>query len=463
MRGRFSRRDLVARYGPAALLTWPLVQPLRARAQATVKRRFVTFFESSGVHQRIFWPKGNPGTAGSGSYTVDGTTLEPLKPHLADLIIPKGLSMDRGSGDGHDAGTVAALTGNHLKTTGRTPPYAHGESIDRVIAKRISADRRVRYLNLAVRVRCRRISKWVSYDEKGYPVEPTQDPYAVYQQVLLPVCGQGSTSTDSGAAKLERLRLRRQSVLDTVIKEVAALKKAYGMSAEELQKLEQMEESIRGIEKQLDQLRMAAGPTANSAAVCDRAGKTFGGTPVRDSGPNYPKILKLQLDLIVLALELDVTRVATIMLSEGGSCGDPMSWLSWSGGAIDAGHHDVTHGTQRGVQNYQPKLVVIDRWLFEQFAYLIGKLKGTSEGSSTLLDNSLVWYATDVADGTPHSKAPLPNIVAGRAGGSLKTGRYLTFPEVNHQRLLLSFLHALGLTDVQEFGRPGSTSGGPVL
>jgi hypothetical protein len=231
-----------------------------------------------------------------------------------------------------------------------------------------------------------------------------------------------------------------------------------------------MEESVRSVERRLPPEAApgmpAPPPTGGGCAAVKAAMESA--TKVADSDANFPRLLKLDMDLMALALELDITRVITISLSLGGSGGAPMRWLQWQDSAgklapIDDGHHNVSHGEQRGVANYLPKLKAIDRWNFEQFAYLVGKLKAIGEGGSTALDNSILWYASDNGEGHSHTATTMPFIIAGRAGGALRSGRYLTFAgQPNHQRLLTDFSNKLGV-ETAGFGRPGAASGGSLL
>ncbi len=469
---KLSRRDVVARLGAGALLAWPILSATRPAAGATIKKRFVTFFSSSGVRQDLFWPKGTPGAFDAGLYSLDGTSLQPLEPYLSEIIIPKGIKIDRGPGDSHDAGTVAALTGDHPRSlTFRSKPVARGESVDHFLAKALCKETPEKLLVLGVRLRVLRMSKYTSYDERGYEVEPLQSPYTLYDRVFKRFarsCGSPGSGTGGQGQVWELLRLQKRSILDTVRVQTAEMMRLYGLDANERQKLERMEEAIRSVE-----LRLTADPETTPAAPgvsgCATVKQTMeAGTRVSDDDASFPKLLKLHLDLVALAFELDITRVITISLSLGGSGGAPMRWLQWrdSAGrsaAIDASHHNVTHGLERNVANYREKLQVIDRWNFEQFAYLVGKLKAIEEGGSTALDNGILWYATDVGDGKSHSSTLMPFIVAGRAGGSLKSGRYMAFTDQpRHQRLLTDFCHRLGV-DIPEFGQPGAGGGGSLL
>ncbi len=454
-----NRRDLLFRYGPAAFLGWPVLGGRRAEAGSAPPRRLVTVYSSSGVRTDIFWPKGSFGNAGA--YSVAGTSLAPLADSIGDLIIPRGISIDSGVGDGHDAGSVAVLTGNHMTSEKpKTPPYARGPSLDQFLAKKLQPPTPEPFLNLGVRLRINRISKWISYDERGAANEPHQNPYTTYDRIFRNVA---ANCTRSGKAapvdpKLARVRFERKSVLDTVRTETAAFKRGQGLDGEERQKLERMEEAIRSVEKRLEVRAGHGGAGCVSVKTAMEDGER-----VEDNDTKFPELLRLQMDLVALALELDVTRIVTLALSLGGSGGAPMTWLACNGAPIEASHHSVTHGKQRGVLDHLPKLQVIDRWNMEQFAYLVGRLKSIADGGQKLLDNSIVWYATDVGNGGTHSRTDLPYLVAGRAGGAFKTGRYVQFDDVPHQRLLLSFCHAMGAKDVEVFGRPESCVAGPLL
>lgn len=458
-----SRRDLLLRFGPAALLVMPILQatrPTRAGG-ATSPRRFITFFSSSGVHQNFFWPNGSPGSAASGSYDLAGTSLEGLTPYLDDIIIPKGIRINRGGADSHNEGSTSILTGRDQNA--ETSPYAGGQSLDHYFAEQISADQPFRSLLFGTRLQCTRPSMYISFDENGIENEYQQNPFDIYDSLFAPLVGDCKGGGPS--PELLLARDRRKSVLDVVGDRTLAMKNHCSLGASEKQKLERMEDSIRSIEQTLDSI----GEPVTSANCEDVRMVMEEGAPVDNTDTNYPIILKLHLDLMVLALELDFTRVATISLSLGGSCGAPMTWLNWDDGngnlaPITSGHHTTTHGSQSNVDNHIPKLRVIDRWNFDQFAYLVGKLQEVEESDGTLLDNSIAWYATDVADGSVHSTTDMPFIVAGRAGGTLETGRYVQFDgQPNHQQLLLSFIHKMGLPDVTSWGKPGASDGGPLL
>ena len=456
----FSRRSLIKGFGAAGVLAYPL---LRARrAQAAPIKRFITFFSSSGVRQDTYWPKGTFGTFASGSYNVDGQTLDALKPHLADLTITKGIQIYNNGGDDHDSGTVTLLTGQGVRDAKQTP-YAMGESLDQYLA-RVGTPTPEPSLLLASRLQRDKPSHFLAYDQDGNYKAYNSDPYSVYTRLFQGVLGNCAPASPAAmVATQDLLSVRRQSVLDSVLAESGALKKAFGMGSVELSKLERLETAIRSVERRLTPSSSTTGTA--SVSSCQAAKATFAtGTQVANTDPNFPALTKMNLDLIALAVELDVTRIATFMLTQGGLSGPPMTWLTYNGSPLNEAHHPISHGEQRGVSDYLTKLIAVDRWNFSQFGYLLDKLKAIDEGGTSALDNSIAWFASDCADGKLHSHTDMPFIIAGRAGGEFKTGRYENVPGTPfHQRLLLTFANLMGQKSLTTWGLAANSAGGPIL
>ncbi|MCA9063394.1 MAG: hypothetical protein KDA96_10055, partial [Planctomycetaceae bacterium] len=75
------------------------------------------------------------------------------------------------------------------------------------------------------------------------------------------------------------------------------------------------------------------------------------------------------------------------------------------------------------------KISRIDRYLCERFSCFLDQLKSIREGERTLLDNSMIVYGSAISDGNRHNHDDLPLILAGRAGGTIESGRHITFPK----------------------------------
>jgi hypothetical protein len=169
---------------------------------------------------------------------------------------------------------------------------------------------------------------------------------------------------------------------------------------------------------------------------------------------NFPAIGKAQMDLMVMALACDLTRVATIQWER--SVGDVR--FSWLG--ADRGHHAYSHDADSAVDTVE-MLTKINIWYSEQFAYLLTKLASIKEGAGTMLDNTLVLWCNELSRGNAHSHPDMPYVLAGRAGGALRTGRYLSYAKtanVPHNNLLVSIMNAMGLPD-QTIGNPAYCTG----
>jgi hypothetical protein len=127
-------------------------------------------------------------------------------------------------------------------------------------------------------------------------------------------------------------------------------------------------------------------------------------------------------------------------------------------------HHKLSHGTtcdggcEEAVSGYEVMLGDIDRWHQGKYARLLTKLDSyTEEDGKTLLDNSAVLYANELADGKAHSFMDLPFVIAGSAGGYFKQGQYVKLAEPGdtklapHNRLLTTLVNALGVP-LERFG-----------
>src|SRR5262249_49243970 len=91
------------------------------------------------------------------------------------------------------------------------------------------------------------------------------------------------------------------------------------------------------------------------------------------------------------------------------------------------------------------KLLRINQWYAERYARLIEKLKAYPEGPGTLFDQCLLLWCNELGKGNTHSRKRAPYVLAGSAGGALRTGRFLEYAgDVPHNNLLVSVLNAFG-------------------
>ncbi|HXD86417.1 MAG TPA: DUF1552 domain-containing protein, partial [Urbifossiella sp.] len=132
--------------------------------------------------------------------------------------------------------------------------------------------------------------------------------------------------------------------------------------------------------------------------------------------------MRLMADLMVIAFQTDITRVATLPLSNDGS-NRAYKFID-----VPEGHHDLSHHGSDPVK--LKKIAKINTFYMEQFAYLVSKLKAAKEADgSTLLDNIMLVYGSGLGDGNRHNHDDLPILLVGKGGGTIQSGRHLDFPK----------------------------------
>ena len=154
---------------------------------------------------------------------------------------------------------------------------------------------------------------------------------------------------------------------------------------------------------------------------------------------DYQEHLRLMADLLVLAFQCDLTRIATFVFANDGSN------RSYRAIGVPDGHHDLSH--HGGDAAKQAKIRKINRFHVAQLAYLLEKLKSIPEGDGTLLDHCMIVYGSGISDGNSHAHDDLPILLAGKGNGTIKTGRHIRFPkETPLTNLYVSMLERMGVT-----------------
>ena len=267
---------------------------------------------------------------------------------------------------------------------------AGGPSIDQVIARQIGRNLRFRSLQVGVTQESfgESIQNNMSWADRDRPLPPEMIPHRLFDRLF--------------GSKEEHWIDRQKSILDAVRDDASSLKSELG--AGDKVRLEEHLSSVRDLERSIASL-----PPEYSRPV-ERPAE---GGDMRD----WPRIAKLQSDLLVHALASGQTRVASYMLSK---C-QGLSRFPWLGHTAQR-HHEYTHigvETPRGMRILRD----ICRWHVEEFAYLVAKMKSTPEGDGTLLDHTALVYVHEHAEANAHKNNGLAMIVAGHAGG-LKTGMH---------------------------------------
>jgi hypothetical protein len=428
-----NRRALLRGLSATALLA-PFAQlPALRQARAAAPRRAMFVYVPDGCIPELWHPTGS-----ETAFTLPAMSapLERVKQHLVFL---KGLTMYAG-GATHEGGTAKVLTGVSPK------------SLDVFLGEQLGTTTAHRSLQLGVGATFQNGSGSVSYIGEGQPVNPDDDPTNAFARIFGATAG---AAGDDPAAQLAQRR--KQSVLDSSLSDLQALQLRLGKTEKE--KLDVHLDSLREVERRI----MGAASTAS----CNVAGFNAGGFKVSPTDyypktyhteENFKRMGQLQTDLAVLALSCGSTNVVSLMWSHAVS---PTHILETG---VSTANHDASHYGTRDSQ-FAKDFVTLKRWFMEQFASLIEKLASTPDVDGSLLDNTVVMLCSELGDSNNHDHVNVPFVLAGRAGGALKTGRFLDFSGKNagenepHNKLLVSVARAAGVT-IDSYGFTGKGTGG---
>jgi len=161
--------------------------------------------------------------------------------------------------------------------------------------------------------------------------------------------------------------------------------------------------------------------------------------------------VKLMFDLQVLAWQADITRVSTMMFAQ------EVSNAVFAASGVREPFHNLSHHSN--VADNIAKLAQLNQYHAATFGYLLKRLRETPDGDGNLLDHSLLMYGSGMSNSNQHDHKPLPIVVAGGAGGSLKGGRHIRAGEgLPLSNLQLALLQKLGVP-VESFGDSTGTVG----
>ncbi len=424
-----NRRSFLKAAGATVVLPWlesiPVLRAVSSgKALTKVPLRFVATFFPLGVNTHQW------GAAGTGENLKFKPTLEPLQPikHkvnvLLDLCHPH-LKDKRGH-----AGKVASLlTGE----PGGRDNSAAGISIDQLIAGQIGDQTAFRSLALGIapsRNRRGFYDSSISWRGADKPLAKEIDPRMTFAALF----------SDKSWLK------RDGSVLDFVLDQAQNLEKR--ISAQDRQTLAEYFEGIRELELRIERMDRDKAEWQRHQASEPSISRRFhpddpsGAGEMPDFALYQPQSFRehtqLMLDLMVLALRTDRTRVASFMFDSYGPKYSDFSFIPGVAGQWHAlSHHKETPSS---LHQYH----LINRWHVSQYTDLLQKMDEIKEGERTLLDNSLVLIGSGMWDGNRHTCTQYPLLLGGSAGGQIKTGRAIDFQGGSMSRLFLSFAENMG-------------------
>ncbi|MBL8994593.1 MAG: DUF1552 domain-containing protein, partial [Spirochaetia bacterium] len=249
------------------------------------------------------------------------------------------------------------------------------------------------------------------------PMPKETDPRQVFERLF------GTGDAGDPSLSLAKRMKYRSSILDFVGADAKSLRPNLGMR--DRQKLDEYFEAVRGIEIRLQK-------AANAQQQVD-PDKEPAGIP-NDFGEH----LRLLGDMMCLAFQSDLTRVATFMFANEGSN------RAYGEIGVSDGHHEVSHHGKDSEKIR--KKFEIDLFHAKQVAYIVEKMASIQEDGASLLDNTLLVYGAGIGDGDRHNHDDLAILLAGKGGGDMRTGRHLIY---QHQtplnNLYLSMLERVGI------------------
>lgn len=424
---QLDRRTLLRSAAACVALPWlDAMQPARPAAPPRPKVRCLFVFAPNGKKMDDW----TPAAAGTGFELPP--TLQPLQPLRPALTVLSGLGIDggRAHGDGpgdHARAAASFLTCAHPKKTGGADLRA-GVSIDQLLAAAIGDRTPFASLELGLDrgaaagvcdsgYSCA-YSNNVAWKDAGTPVVKETDPRQLFARLF------GDPDAAADAAAGQRQRRLQQSVLDAVQQDARSLRGRLG--AADRSKLDDYLAAVREVEQRLARLDREPAPATAvpvPPALLERR---------RD------RQLQLQLlyELLALAFATDRTRIATLMLGNGGS-NRSHRFLG-----VPEGHHELSHHGRRPEK--LAAIARIDRYHVQQLATFGQRLQAEVDAGGSLLQHSLVVYGAGIGDGDRHNHDDLPVLLLGHGGGAVRGGRHLRLLPTPMANLYLTVAAAMG-------------------
>lgn len=449
-----NRRRFLRGLGGAAVAL-PFLESVRwARpgvAAVPDKRVYSMFIrQGNGVQQagfggelERFWPRT------LGTLTRDNLanansdrTLSILADHADKLTLVRGTRFPfPGNGCGHSGGLNQCLTAASLTGVGKDS-LALGPSVDWFIASRVN-EPGVEPLTLMSGPQSAYIAHGLSYSGPSQLRGAKNNPFAVYSSLM----GLAGSSEE-----LQQIAMRRKSVNDLVRDEMKELLGNPELSTTDRLRLDTHFQAIRDLE-----VGMACTLPDNTVQAMRDIRTVF------EANEHRIKVADFMLELAALAFACDATRTGTLQIGTGN---DGTRYTV--NGVLQNTFHRISHridsdGTEgTPIPNADLLHHEIDKLfagIFKRFLDRLATYPGPSGGS--LLDDSVVLWTNDLANGPPHSYSNVPQVLAGGAAGYLRTGQYLDAGNVTHNRLLNTIINAVGIRN--EDGSPYDSFGNASL
>ena len=390
--------------------------------------RFAFVYIPNGVNIKDWNP-----SSGDSNFILS-KTLSPLEPLKSKVQIMSGFTHEKAFANGDGAGDHARasatfLTGCQARKTDGTDIRA-GKSIDQVIADSVGDQTKLKSLEISCDT-----ARFAGNCDSGYscayqyniswksavqPLAPESNPRLLFERLF-------GTESQSSFQERERRRLQSKSILDFVMDDAKTLHNQLGKN--DKVKLEQYMDSIRSIEKKIENE--------------ERFRKEYNIKNTFSEPRDYDSHLSMMYELLFLAFQNDLTRVATFIVSHDGSN------RSYPLIEVRDGHHDLSH--HQNNEEKLNKITKINTYHVQHFYKFLNMLNSHKEGNNSLLDNSTIIYGSGIGDGNRHNHDNLPILLCGKGGGTLNSGRHVNVNKVPMTNMFLGILNKNNIK-LNEFG-----------
>tara|TARA_B100001123_G_scaffold382773_1_gene454152 strand:- start:5304 stop:6551 length:1248 start_codon:yes stop_codon:yes gene_type:complete len=376
----------------------PAFAVLRNSAARAVRRLGVVY-----VPNGMMMPQWTPETEGS-DFDFP-TILQPLEPYRSHVQVLSGMHGVESEGP-HARSSTRFLTGMPSKPDDGSD-LRGGVSMDQIAGRVHGRETQLATLELALDGRdfagscddgfsCA-YTNTIAWANETTPLPMENNPRAVFERLF------GDTGSTDPVIRQARLA-KDASLLDSVTERAADLSRQLGVADQA--KLSQYLEAVRDVERRI---QMAESQSDRELPVVEQPA----GIP-----DNVGAHAKLMFDLMALAYETDLTRVATFMM------GREITGRTYAEIGVPDAHHPISHH-QRDPEKLA-KLTKINQYHVQLFSEFVDRLSKTPDGDGSLLDHSMIIYGAGMADSNAHASTNLPILLAGGPSGS---GRHVKYSE----------------------------------
>ena len=349
--------------------------------------------------------------------------LQPLEQHRDHLTIVSNLENKRAYGPVH-----AITPGTWL--TGAAPRISHepfgGVTIDQMAAQHIGQNTPLPSIEIATessgaagsydRAYGCSYAGTISFRTPTTPLPMENNPRKLFQTLF----GVGDNTEER-----ERLASQTSSILDLMLEESNQLSKKLGAADQAV--MSDYLDTVREIERRV-----------KKTAEHDLSHIELPDAPLGIPG-SFDDHINLQMDMVLLAYQGNITRIASMMLAA------EVSNQTYNHVGVSDAFHPLSH--HQNDANKIGRLLLIQEYHSKVFASFVDKLAAMPDGDKgSMLDNSILMYGSNMSNSNAHDHYPLPSVIVGKGGGTIRGGQHIVAEERTPvSNLLLTILDRIGL------------------